>query len=251
MTARTATLGDKLTAMAFDAAANEVVITGANLQIVNGLGNIKATNGLGSLIVGYKESRTDDRNCRRSCTDLQTGSHNVVGKGNNFLRSGEVVVGHLNEISSNFASSSGGDLSIASGERSWVSGGVDNRASGEFAVVSGGNRNIASGGGSSDAKEQYMRAAQSYGGVEPIGVQPIHFDYLRLEPTGRHMLDKVADKLRESRYLTVAIEDHTGTDLSNFILWQQRTEVVKAYMANHVRALLTSMGNEADRVEPT
>src|SRR5687767_4114204 len=52
MAARVATLEDKLTAMAFDAAANEVVITGANLRIVNGLGNTDTRNGLGNLIVG-------------------------------------------------------------------------------------------------------------------------------------------------------------------------------------------------------
>ena len=33
-----AALEDKLSAMTFDGAANEVVITGANLRIVNGLG---------------------------------------------------------------------------------------------------------------------------------------------------------------------------------------------------------------------
>jgi hypothetical protein len=34
---------------------NEVVITGANLRIVNGLGDTETTNGLGNLIVGYNE----------------------------------------------------------------------------------------------------------------------------------------------------------------------------------------------------
>ena len=38
MAERMATLENKLTAMAFDAASNEVVVTGANLRIVNGLG---------------------------------------------------------------------------------------------------------------------------------------------------------------------------------------------------------------------
>jgi hypothetical protein len=57
MAERMATLEDKLTAMAFDAAANEVVITGANLRIVNGLGATRTANGLGNLIVGYNEER--------------------------------------------------------------------------------------------------------------------------------------------------------------------------------------------------
>src|SRR5262245_27503474 len=49
MAERMATLEKKLAAMDFDDAANEVVITGANLRIVNGLGNTETTNGLGNL----------------------------------------------------------------------------------------------------------------------------------------------------------------------------------------------------------
>src|SRR5262249_34083056 len=83
-----ATLEDKLSTMAFDADANEVVISGANLRIVNGLGATDTTNGLGNLIVGYNESRAPG--CSGSipgpfCTDNHTGSHNVVvGSRNNF-----------------------------------------------------------------------------------------------------------------------------------------------------------------------
>src|SRR6266446_10701760 len=78
MADRMATLENKLRAMAFDDAANEVVITGANLRIVNGLGATETTNGLGNLIVGYNEERGggDDR---------RTGSHDIVlGVNNNF-----------------------------------------------------------------------------------------------------------------------------------------------------------------------
>src|SRR5215472_850810 len=49
---------------------NEVVITGANLRIVNGLGSTETTNGLGNLIVGYNEPREFEANVR-------TGSHNI------------------------------------------------------------------------------------------------------------------------------------------------------------------------------
>jgi hypothetical protein len=52
-----ATLEKTLSAMKFDDAANEVVVTGANLRIVNGLGSTDTTNGLGNLIVGYNEPR--------------------------------------------------------------------------------------------------------------------------------------------------------------------------------------------------
>src|SRR5262249_12829054 len=57
---------------------NEVVITGANLRIVNGLGATETTNGLGNLIVGYNEPR-------QFAPNVRTGSHNVVvGMEHNF-----------------------------------------------------------------------------------------------------------------------------------------------------------------------
>jgi hypothetical protein len=78
MADRMAALEKKFSAMAFDDAANEVVITGANLRIVNGLGSTETTNGLGNLIVGYNEERGFG-------LDKRTGSHNVVvGRENNF-----------------------------------------------------------------------------------------------------------------------------------------------------------------------
>src|SRR5215470_754808 len=88
---------------------NEVVITGANLRIVNGLGETETTNGLGNLIVGYNELRKEDPICHSStdpaCRDTRTGSHNVVvGLEQNFSSFGGLVVGRFNEISSDFAS---------------------------------------------------------------------------------------------------------------------------------------------------
>jgi hypothetical protein len=77
MAERMATLENKLSAMTFDGAANEVVITGANLRIINGLGSTATTNGLGNLIVGYNEPR--------DIVNVETGSHNVVvGQRHNF-----------------------------------------------------------------------------------------------------------------------------------------------------------------------
>jgi hypothetical protein len=105
--------------MDFDDAANEVVINGANLRIVNGLGDTRTTNGLGNLIVGYNDTRgglvTDD---------IRTGSHNVVvGRQLNYGSFGGLVVGELNDILGQFAS---------------VSGGTGNRALGGYSSVSGG-----------------------------------------------------------------------------------------------------------------
>ena len=80
----------------------EVVITGANLRIVNGLRGTATANGVGNLLVGYNEPRGNGDNER-------TGSHNVVvGLGHNFASFGGLVAGRQNAIRGAFASVSGG-----------------------------------------------------------------------------------------------------------------------------------------------
>jgi hypothetical protein len=117
----------------------EVVITGANLRIVNGLRGTATANGLGNLLVGYNEPRDDGDNER-------TGSHNVVvGLGLNFSSFGGLVVGRQNTIRGAFASVSGGFDNTANGASASVHGGLFNRASGPSASVSGGFDNMASG----------------------------------------------------------------------------------------------------------
>jgi len=101
---------------------NEVVITGANLRIVNGLGRTSTTNGLGNLIVGYNESREPE-------PDVRTGSHNViVGSFHNFSSFGGLAVGIRHEISGPFASVSGGEGNTAGGNFASVSGGLQRTA---------------------------------------------------------------------------------------------------------------------------
>jgi hypothetical protein len=132
--------------------ANEVVITGANLRIVNGLGSTETANGLGNLIVGYNEERYDCPTWRppEECTNSRTGSHNlIVGKEHNFSSFGGAAVGLHHQISGIFASVTGGVNNEASGLWSTVSGGVNNVASGVYAVVSAGVGNHAAGGISS------------------------------------------------------------------------------------------------------
>jgi hypothetical protein len=110
-------LEDKLAAFTFDDANNEVVICGANLRIVNGLGATETTNGLDNLIVGYNEPRPPD------VETIRTGSHNVVvGREHNFPRFGGLVVGAVNEISGAFASVSGGLNRMAPAENNWAAG---------------------------------------------------------------------------------------------------------------------------------
>jgi hypothetical protein len=52
----------------------ELVITGANVRIVNGLGASDTINALGNLFVGYNELRTDPT----IPPNVRTGSHNLV-----------------------------------------------------------------------------------------------------------------------------------------------------------------------------
>jgi len=146
----------------FSRKGNEVFIKGANLHILNGLGSTDCTddqfepipdcpNGLGNLIVGYNESRTEVPDCESAptdpfCIDTRTGSHNVVvGRRHNFSRFGGIVVGDLNTISGDFAVVSGGRTNTASGTWSVISGGHFHTASGLTSSVSGGSDNTASG----------------------------------------------------------------------------------------------------------
>ena len=118
---RLAAVEGKLAKLTFNAATNELVITGANLRLLNGMGVTETTNGTGNLIVGYNEPREEGENRR-------TGSHNVVvGKQHQFSSFGGLVVGLQNEIRGAFASVSGGVRNTAAGEHAAISGGRDVR----------------------------------------------------------------------------------------------------------------------------
>ena len=115
-----------------------VRLTGANFQVVNGLGATDSLNGLGNLIVGYNELR--------GVSDNRTGSHNIVGGNeNNYTAAAGHVVGEQNDVSGFGSSVSGGSANTALGDHSSVSGGNRNTVSGTYASVSGGRLNTASG----------------------------------------------------------------------------------------------------------
>ena len=125
-------------------------VTGANVQIVNGLGATHGvpgtpptgsgvTNGVGNLILGYNEPSYPGHGER-------SGSHNlVVGMGNTYTSFGGVVAGQGSTISAPFASVSGGLGGTASARHSTVVGGRYNTASGEHSAVLGGYSNTAAG----------------------------------------------------------------------------------------------------------
>ncbi len=82
----------------FTRSGNELYISGANVHIVNGSGKTDTVNGLGNLIVGYNESRTDG-------SDNRTGSHNlVIGKELNFNGFGGIAAGVRNSAAASAGS---------------------------------------------------------------------------------------------------------------------------------------------------
>ena len=137
-------------------------ISGANLQIVNGLESTNTLNGTGNLIVGYntgvaRSSCSDGRygadapeTCKKrgyTYSNIhRSGSHNIVtGSNNNYSQYGGLVAGVKNTINSRFASVTGGGGNNASGRFSNVSGGRNNSADGQYSSVSGGSNNTADG----------------------------------------------------------------------------------------------------------
>jgi len=166
-----------------DANAPIVRVTGANLQIVNGLGvdggGEPAPNGLGNLLVGYARARgTVAGAVTNVCSDgtfdnqadcvsagahwdvaHQSGSHNLVlGVGGAYSQTGGLVAGRNNAVNGargvalggfdnravTEASVTGGFGNAATAPRATVNGGRDNEASAEGASVAGGALNTAS-----------------------------------------------------------------------------------------------------------
>lgn len=118
---------------------NDVYITGANVHILSGTGTTYGSiNGLGNLIIGYNEIRSNGG------VDVRTGSHNLVlGFANNYSAAGAILDGAYNTSSGHFASVLGGTGNTASGYYSVVSGGYNNQALGNWSTIGGGANAIA------------------------------------------------------------------------------------------------------------
>ena len=120
-----------------------VLISGANLQVVNGVGYTDAwspgdINGKGNIIIGYDESGDGG-------VTNKSGSHNlVVGKGHTYTSFGGIVVGRNNSITGTY-SIAFGEYNTASGGATSVLGGAENTALGYGSSVAGGTQNNAHG----------------------------------------------------------------------------------------------------------
>ena len=158
-------------------------LTGANLQIVNGLGATNGNpsapystdpsdarvNGLGNLILGYHETSTTGNFSRsgshclvlgvgNSCTSFAgicSGQNNLVaaphgaalgGSQNRVVGSFAVALGGLeNEVRGVGAFAAAGELNLASGSQSAVLGSARSLAAGRDSSVSGGYKSFAMG----------------------------------------------------------------------------------------------------------
>ena len=119
----------------------DMVISGANLHIVNGAGATTTKNGLGNLMIGYNELRSDTPN-----TDVRTGSHNLIlGEENSVSSYGGIVGGRHDTIAGTYACVDSGLDNSATGDYAIVGGGYLNSATGQYSNVAGGQGNTATG----------------------------------------------------------------------------------------------------------
>jgi len=146
-----------------DSRGPQVLLTGVNLQLVNGTGTTDGTpNGLGNLIIGYDAvniasinycsngAYTDQTSCEANgetwAVSHKGGSHYlVIGDMNNYSQYAGIVNGFRNTSNQFYASVSGGAVNVASGQNSNISGGAYNNAGGSYSSVSGGWSNHAVG----------------------------------------------------------------------------------------------------------
>jgi hypothetical protein len=104
-------------------------VTGANLQVVNGLGTTDTVNGLGNVLVGYGPFGTVDIGCAEFCDN--SGSHNIIlGTRNSYSSYSGIVGGDSNQILGSYAI---------------ILSGTCNRVLGNFSVINTGNMNTVTG----------------------------------------------------------------------------------------------------------
>jgi len=115
-----------------------LLISGVNLQLVNGNGETPAVNGLGNLIIGYNESD--------SLTTQRQGSHNLVmGRWNQYASFSGIAHGLRNSVLTHESAVIAGSNNVVSGVKSAVLGGDNNTAFGNKVVAIGGVGNAAMG----------------------------------------------------------------------------------------------------------
>jgi len=111
----------------------ELVITGANLRLENGMGLTATANGLGNLLIGYGRP--------------VAASHSLImGQGNQAYSYGNIATGHDNVLHGPTSIALGTALSELASEAVAI-GGIDNRVDGLGAAAIGGESNTVKGPG--------------------------------------------------------------------------------------------------------
>jgi len=114
-----------------------LLLTGCNLQIVNGTGSTIGVNSLGNVIIGYSPGPPP------------LGSHNlIVGDGHDVTSHSGIVSGFNNGLHSPRSVVGGGQGNSADAEDSFVAGGRDNTTLGVSSFVGGGQDNMTIGSSS-------------------------------------------------------------------------------------------------------
>ncbi len=140
-----------------------IQFSGANVQIVDGLGSTESINGSGNLVIGYDEDRRSGCENEEGRTPPQEGSHNlIVGTEQEYTSYGDVLAGYRNSATGPFASVTGGRCNSVSNYGDSVTGGVGNKVTAEYTGwVGGGSYNTASGfessvsGGTGNKAEEF------------------------------------------------------------------------------------------------
>jgi hypothetical protein len=128
-----------------------VVVSEANVQIVNGAGSTTSANGAGNLILGYDETENIESEMVPVAPGEQTGSHNVIMGNSDHYHSYGSFVGGENNLDN-------APNSIVVGELNGVDapsivGGYENESQGLFSVLFG------------DFNKTYGRASSVLGGT--------------------------------------------------------------------------------------
>jgi hypothetical protein len=118
-----------------------IIVSGANLCVVNGLGQTNSKNGLGNICIGYQELAGPFVPDYWILPNGRSGSHNlIVGEANQWTSFGSLVAGALNVVSGEDASTIGGEFSVAGATASVVIGGTFNQiqpSSGGSVIING------------------------------------------------------------------------------------------------------------------
>jgi|HubBroStandDraft_6_1064221.scaffolds.fasta_scaffold346407_2 hypothetical protein len=112
-----------------------ILVSEANVQIVNGAGSTTSANGAGNLILGYDDAENDDSEVVPVAPGEQTGSHNLIMGNSDHYHSYGSFVGGENNLDSAPNSIVVGEFNVAGAPS--IVGGFENESQGLFSALFG------------------------------------------------------------------------------------------------------------------